>query len=289
MQNRNAFREKLVRRFVRANRIPAVLPPRVPRISACKRRWSGSSLKPLVLQRSSAIRSALRGKTLRENLGQHPQSARDARQMNRTHFHCPNGATENSPAFQRWVNEFESVSSPAGTADLCVVMPMAAHDLSRPYGTLFSNARIPTVETVGYCQSFLRDWNGVNAALLDRGGRGFVARHWRRLVAGSVRRVLSRHLDGRRRALCARSLRRTRMVRAFVTPPLHCKSCRERTLVRGTGLNHFGFQPRCPRRATAYVSRGRISPRTDAALLTHHRCCVVCLDSRDSLPSANIW
>src|SRR6185503_11964007 len=172
MQNRNAFTEILVRRFVRANRIPAVLPPRAPRLSASKRRWSGLSLKALVLLRGSARRSALGGTTLRENLGQHPQPARDARQMNRTRFQCPNGATENSPAFQRWVNEFGSVSSPAGTAELCVVTPTAAHDLSRPYGTRFSNVRIPTVETVGYFQASLRDWNGVNAAFVDGGSLG---------------------------------------------------------------------------------------------------------------------
>src|SRR5262249_42754134 len=45
MQNRNAFTDILVRRFVRANRIAAVLPPRAPRLSAYKRRWSGSTLK----------------------------------------------------------------------------------------------------------------------------------------------------------------------------------------------------------------------------------------------------
>jgi len=89
--------------------------------------------------------------------------------MNNTRFQCPNGATENSPEFQRWVNQFETVSSPAGTAELCAVMPTAAHDFSRPYGTRFSNARIPTVETVGYFQASLRDWNGVNAASPDRG------------------------------------------------------------------------------------------------------------------------
>lgn len=45
MQYRNAFTEVFVRRFVRANRIPAVLPPQAPRLSAAKRRWSGSTLK----------------------------------------------------------------------------------------------------------------------------------------------------------------------------------------------------------------------------------------------------
>src|SRR5262245_4641906 len=45
MQNQNVFREILLGRFVRANRIAAVHPPRAPRLSAYKRRWSGSTLK----------------------------------------------------------------------------------------------------------------------------------------------------------------------------------------------------------------------------------------------------
>src|SRR5215468_8084362 len=45
MQNQNTFAEILLRRFVRANRIAAVLPPRAPRLSAYKRRWFGSTVK----------------------------------------------------------------------------------------------------------------------------------------------------------------------------------------------------------------------------------------------------
>ncbi len=45
MQNRNAFTEVIVRRFIRANRIPVVFPPPAPRLHASKRRWSGSTLK----------------------------------------------------------------------------------------------------------------------------------------------------------------------------------------------------------------------------------------------------
>jgi catechol 2,3-dioxygenase-like lactoylglutathione lyase family enzyme len=45
MQIQNAFAEFLLRRFVRANRIAAVVPPRAPRLPAYKRRWSGSTLK----------------------------------------------------------------------------------------------------------------------------------------------------------------------------------------------------------------------------------------------------
>ena len=45
MQNRNVFTEILVRRFVRANRIAAVPPPRAPCLNALKRRWSASTFQ----------------------------------------------------------------------------------------------------------------------------------------------------------------------------------------------------------------------------------------------------
>ena len=45
MRNRNVFADILVRRFVRANRIAVVRPPRAPRLSASKRWRSGSALK----------------------------------------------------------------------------------------------------------------------------------------------------------------------------------------------------------------------------------------------------
>src|ERR1051325_3527558 len=44
MRNRNAFTQTLLRRFFRANRIPAVHPPLAPGLPASKRRWSGSAL-----------------------------------------------------------------------------------------------------------------------------------------------------------------------------------------------------------------------------------------------------
>jgi catechol 2,3-dioxygenase-like lactoylglutathione lyase family enzyme len=48
MRNRDAFNQTLLRRFIRANRIPVVCPPRAPRLSASKRRWSGSTLKTFI-------------------------------------------------------------------------------------------------------------------------------------------------------------------------------------------------------------------------------------------------
>src|SRR5262245_34087039 len=45
MQNRNALLEIPVRRFVEGNRTAAVYPPRAPRLSASKQRWSDSTCK----------------------------------------------------------------------------------------------------------------------------------------------------------------------------------------------------------------------------------------------------
>jgi catechol 2,3-dioxygenase-like lactoylglutathione lyase family enzyme len=56
MRNRKFFTDVLIRRFVRANRIPVVLPPKqpaeAPRLSASRRRWSGSFLKTFASARS---------------------------------------------------------------------------------------------------------------------------------------------------------------------------------------------------------------------------------------------
>ena len=59
MQIRNAFTETFVRRFVRANRIPAVNSPQAPRLSASKRRWSGSTLKALSFARLAIATAVL--------------------------------------------------------------------------------------------------------------------------------------------------------------------------------------------------------------------------------------
>lgn len=73
---------------------------------------------------------------------------------------CPGGATENSPAFQRWVNAIREVPSPAGTADVLEIARAMTVVFFRPSGTRSPFARIPTVETVGYCRASLRDEGG---------------------------------------------------------------------------------------------------------------------------------
>ncbi|MFO1512848.1 MAG: VOC family protein [Verrucomicrobiota bacterium] len=51
MQRQQTFTTLLMRRYVRANRIPAAFPPQAPRLSAAKRRWSDSALKVFPLAR----------------------------------------------------------------------------------------------------------------------------------------------------------------------------------------------------------------------------------------------
>ena len=80
----------------------------------------------------------------------------------------PGGATGNSPAFQRWVNVLEMLPSPVGTAEVFDVAGITARGFFRPYGTRFPLPPIPTVETVGYCLTSLRDWGDANAALSVR-------------------------------------------------------------------------------------------------------------------------
>jgi len=83
----------------------------------------------------------------------------------------PIGATENSPAFQRWVNVMEKLPSPGGTKEvLDVAESTTTRSFFLPYGTRFPLPSIPTVETAGYCRASLRDWGGVNAALRTHGG-----------------------------------------------------------------------------------------------------------------------
>ena len=69
----------------------------------------------------------------------------------------PIGAEENSPAFQRRVNAINIFPSPAGTAEILDAAGMAMRGFCRPSGTRFPLARIPAVETAGYCRASLRD------------------------------------------------------------------------------------------------------------------------------------
>ena len=58
---------------------------------------------------------------------------------------CPEGTSENSPAFQRWVGRQE-VASPEGTAEFQSHRP----SFSRPFGTCVPCGLFPGVKTPGY-------------------------------------------------------------------------------------------------------------------------------------------
>src|SRR6266851_3082850 len=59
----------------------------------------------------------------------------------------PEGTSENSPAFQRWVG-CQKVASPEGTAEVQSHTP----SFSRPFGTCVPCAMFPGVKTPGYSQ-----------------------------------------------------------------------------------------------------------------------------------------
>ncbi|MDA1275082.1 MAG: hypothetical protein O2960_13690 [Verrucomicrobia bacterium] len=82
---------------------------------------------------------------------------------------CPAGATENSPAFQRWENTINTSPSPKGTEDVLKITVATAMGFFRPFGTRFPLAWIPTVETVGYSRASLRDEGGSDTPP-ERGG-----------------------------------------------------------------------------------------------------------------------
>jgi hypothetical protein len=60
--------------------------------------------------------------------GGESQPHRDAPRMKHERFQCPGGAIENSPAFQRWVNEFKPTSSPEGTMH---TLPLCQHNKTK--------------------------------------------------------------------------------------------------------------------------------------------------------------
>ncbi len=79
---------------------------------------------------------------------------------------CPRGTSDNSPAIYCWDPEIEN-GSPGGTADrVCIYW---SHDrFSRPSGTKKGGCSFPTVKTVGYYQSSLRDFRNRNELKVKR-------------------------------------------------------------------------------------------------------------------------
>ncbi len=78
---------------------------------------------------------------------------------------CPGGTFDNSPAIHCWDPEIEN-RSPGGTAEKGNIC--CGHDrFSRPSGTEEEVGSSPTVETVGYSQSSLRDFRNRNWILFN--------------------------------------------------------------------------------------------------------------------------
>ena len=83
--------------------------------------------------------------------------------MGRLLLCCPEGTSENSPAFQRWVGP-QKVASPEGTAEACLrrktrlrgrQVQSHTSSFSRPFGTCVPGGMSPGVKTPGYSQDVL--------------------------------------------------------------------------------------------------------------------------------------
>ena len=77
---------------------------------------------------------------------------------------CPEGTSENSPAFQRWVGR-QKVASPEGTAEIQSHNPSLS--FSRPFGTCMPCRMFPGVKTPGYSQDVPPGQRNVAAAFSD--------------------------------------------------------------------------------------------------------------------------
>src|SRR5213592_3893238 len=78
---------------------------------------------------------------------------------------CPEGTSENSPAFQRWVGR-QKVASPEGTAEVQSHNPSLS--FSRPFGTCMSCGMFPGVKTPGYSQEAPPGQRNVAAAFSNK-------------------------------------------------------------------------------------------------------------------------
>src|SRR5438093_13628730 len=79
--------------------------------------------------------------------------------MGRPLAYCPEGTSENSPAFQRWVGR-QKFPSPEGTAEIQSHIP----SFSRPFGTRPPCGMFPGVKTPGYSQDVAPGQRNVAAA-----------------------------------------------------------------------------------------------------------------------------
>src|SRR5437667_9313598 len=82
---------------------------------------------------------------------------------------CPEGTSENSPAFQRWVGR-QKVSSPEGTTEVQSHTPF----FGRPFGTCVPGGMFPGVKTPGYSQDVPPGHRNVAAAFSARQATRFI-------------------------------------------------------------------------------------------------------------------
>ena len=96
---------------------------------------------------------------------------------------CPEGTSENSPAFQRWVGRAK-VPSPEGTTEACLrrstkccSRQVQSHtpSFSRPFGTCEPCGMFPGVKTPGYSQDVPPGHRNVAAAFSAKQATRFIS------------------------------------------------------------------------------------------------------------------
>src|SRR2546427_11815505 len=90
--------------------------------------------------------------------------------MGRPLLGCPEGTSENSPAFQRWVGR-QKVASPEGTVEVQSHTP----SFSRPFGTCVPGGMFPGVKTPGYSQKVPPGQRNVATAFSARQATRFIS------------------------------------------------------------------------------------------------------------------
>src|SRR6266568_4754980 len=111
---------------------------------------------------------------------------------------CPEGTSENSPAFQRWVGN-QKVVSPAETAEVQSHSP----PFSRPFGTYVPCGMFPGVKTPGYSQDVPPGHRNVAAAFSAKQATRFISDAFNGISRPRcpARKMLDAIIQGKRRIL----------------------------------------------------------------------------------------
>jgi len=91
-------------------------------------------------------------------------------------FCCPEGTSENSPAFQRWVG-CQKVASPEGTTEV----QFDTHSFGRPFGTCVRGGKYPGVKTPGYSQEVPPGQRNAATGFTPRKGTRFISNAFKRI------------------------------------------------------------------------------------------------------------